>query len=271
MAVSPKEPTEISQVDLGDDLLAPAPSSGVAAAPRSSAEQTVHQDLDSARILLSEGLTVEARRTLFRVLRREPENPMARQLLEEIREIEVRALLESRGPARPTLTEIRLQPTTDGAAALARLDAELRLGLDTAAQERPLCEAWLEASLPEHASQREVVDWAVALIALGQPQLAAEVLERSPRLLRDIEIQLLHAEVLVLCGRARESLSVCEQALRDPEVSGDRRREFGYLRGRSLELLGRREEARSIFISLGDLRDSRMRAESEAPDTGEQG
>ena len=103
------------------------------------------------------------------------------------------------------------------------------------------------------------MDWAVAMIVLGQPELAVEVLERAPARVTDPALQILHAEALVLCGRASEACMNCEQALRDPEISSSQRGEFNYLRARALELLGRHEEARSAYALLGELRDSSLR------------
>src|SRR5687768_1065666 len=99
------EKTISTQVDLGDDLvetrtvLRPdqrSPSESVPASANSeesSAPESPDELILNAKILMSEGLFEDAKKTLRRVMRMEPGNLAARDRLEEIQKIEIKKML----------------------------------------------------------------------------------------------------------------------------------------------------------------------------------
>jgi hypothetical protein len=255
-------PEEGTRVDLGEDLVSAAPS---LATPKSTHQApplrslSVSEELESVRILLSEGLLEDARRTLFRILRLDPANSLARRFLEEIRDLEVKALLHSGGKTRATLTQVPRSSRVESTAVLERLDADWRLGMQPDPRDRQSCEKWLRKNIAAGAGTRELLDWAGALILMEQPELAAELLERQARASLDPQLRALLAQAHLLAGKPQEVRMICEAGLRDPGIAPEIRNELNYLRARALELLAERSEASAIYGALGSYRDSRFR------------
>ena len=269
MALPPKDPKgltppEGTRVDLGDDLLArPLAREQASSSPVPQSEPSVREDLDSVRILLSEGLLAEARRTLFRVLRKDPSNSLALRLMEEIRAQEIEALLHPQGRTRPTLTNLKPTAGATPQELIEKLDQELKLGLSSSSQELPQCERWVREHLKPEASVQDRMDWAVALLHLDQAPLAAKILEEGHvGESADFELQALLAQTYLLANQLEQTRMICERALRDPSLEGNIREEFNYLRARSLEELERQREAAAIYQALGNYRDSRLRLHS---------
>ncbi len=273
---NPKESLveEGTRVDLGDDLLAVsvegAPSRLIPASARAPA--SARDDLDSARILMDEGLLEDARRALFRVLRNEPGNRLALGLLEQIRTTEIRSILkpDSRAQAAHARAHAdQAAPHRDPEQIIAQLELDWHLELGPSESERLVARQWISQGLGPESSLQERMDWAVALVQLGLPDLGVEVLEACGQLHASPSATALHARASLESGRPEAARALAEQALRDPDFPKDLRDEMGYLRAMSFLRLGQRSEAAAIFRTLGNYRESRAwvaRLTSQAPD-----
>lgn len=252
---------EGTRVDLGEDLVA-TPS---VPAPVSRPRPTPRDDLDSARILINEGLLEDARRALFSVLRSEPGNRLALGLLEQIRATEIQAILKPDGRAqvahpRSQSNDPALRQNPEEL--IAKLDDDWNLGLAPSDAEIILARRWVTESLEPSSSMQERMDWAVALIQLGMPEVAVEVLESAPESLGTHESLALHARTNLDCGRFEEARALAESGLKDADLPKDLREEMSYIRAVSLMRTGRLADAASIFASLGSYRDSRPQLEA---------
>lgn len=253
---------EATRVDLGDDLIAESsavvPSNLPPASPRP--QVSARDDLDSARILIDEGLLDDARKALFRVLRSEPGNRLALSLLEQIRATEVQAILKPEGRAQLAHARAQADSTVaprDPEAVIAQLESDWHLGLGATDAELVLARRWVSEGLGSSSSMQERIDWSVALMQLGLAEVAVEVLEDAGGSRVSPEAMALHAQACLEARRPEEARALAEQALRDPDFPKELRNEMNYLRATAFLRTGRRAEAAAVFGSLGGYRDSR--------------
>jgi hypothetical protein len=245
-------PNDATRVDLGEDLLVAGGGIG-----SRGLFGGVGDELDSARILINEGLLPEARSAIFRALRKDGANRIAARLLEEVRELEIRALLEA---PREGIDHRRKEPSAeepvDAELALAGLERDWKIGVLPGEADLDSLRSWLGPLKLASRPAQERKDWAVALIQAEAPELAAELLESSS--IDQVEHWCLRASACVLARRFEEACAICEQGLRDPAFPEALRQELSYLRARALLGLGSRTEALEILQSLGSYRDSEL-------------
>lgn len=134
-------PSEISRVDLGDDLVIKTKT--LARDPRVTAQPAVkiepgfdiEDQLHSAQILLGEGLGEEAKKILRRILVLDPRHLVARKTLEEIQDQEIREIFnDSPRRRRPTRTDLVDAPDAsltevEAEKIMRALDRDLKLGI----------------------------------------------------------------------------------------------------------------------------------------------
>jgi hypothetical protein len=273
MASSPptKPKNDETRVDLGDDLLEatrvldPSPASG--ALPRAriheeiSPEKASDDELQSAQILIGEGLWDQAKDALHRSIRHNPSNRVARRLLDQIQQRELETLLARPGVAQPTEVV-----DEDVAEVVKRLDKDWGLGLeDLDVKSSSLLTSdelrrELATSVSRHIaglSIRDRADLAVGFLQMEMPEVAVSLLEPGTGLSGGYLA--VYCTSLLRADRAFECASHLEVRLRDEELKGDVRRELEYLLARARERLGENELACELFRLLADYRDSATR------------
>jgi tetratricopeptide (TPR) repeat protein len=262
--------TGIGGKDAGTQVTSVYPSSSVG---------SVEDQLESARILQSEGLIDDAKRSLRRLLIADPRNASARQALQAIHEQELRGLLDgsqiermglgSAGRASRDAEEIerRREPRDD---VVDILDREFSLGISSEAErqmrepgegfDRVLSD--METALAGCAG-RDRIDVGIAFLEMGSPNVAehhfraacgffqrqaqneaeGEGAVENRRLLIASTALLAHSQLST--GHALEALYTLQEALKSFSTAalsiGEV--ELLYLMGRATEAIGRREEA----------------------------
>src|SRR4051812_48800551 len=93
-----------TRVDFGDDLL--ATRTGIRKAESETPFDEIGDKLESAKILLGEGLLEEAKKILRKLLIDDPHNVIARKRLEDIHEKELQQIFGDSTP-RPTLKSLK--------------------------------------------------------------------------------------------------------------------------------------------------------------------
>ncbi|NDD92136.1 hypothetical protein EBZ37_08635 [bacterium] len=265
----PSKPnTEETRVDLGDDLLESTRTS-VSDTQQSLTvpvrnvhpEQASNEELESARILMSEGLWDEAKEALHRSLRHHSENRLARKLLEEVHARELQELLD-----RPHRAEPSGIVEEDVAGVLKKLEEDWHLGLDVGESSRLSLVASQEAHqelarcVSEQAltmSAREKADLAIGFLQMELPEIALSLLQSGS--LHGGVTSALYCWALLQAGKAFECVSLLDVKLRDQNLSPEVRVEMEYLLARARENLGERRLALELYGALGEYRDSSSR------------
>lgn len=247
------EITKSTRVDLGDDLLGThTVASGDRARPSSesdsSAPESIEELLLNSKILLSEGLLEDAKKTLRRVLRMDPPNLSARDRLEEIQRIEIKRLLGQddggTGGGFRGAKKKRTEPALDDGESVATA-LERELGLEPSTEERffaeePDREAFFDnlETLCAGASPQDRID-------LGIGFLEMEFFEVAVRMFRGASLaepgerraRALLATAWVAKGNGFEAMSEIETLIADQSAPPEERIDYGYLAGRAQELL----------------------------------
>ncbi|MCM2276749.1 MAG: hypothetical protein NDJ89_01575 [Oligoflexia bacterium] len=285
---SPPE-NEGTRVDLGDDLLektgthelfAPKPqvASGDAPAPApapppASGVGELDDQFHSARILLNEGLSEEAKKVLRHIVIADPNYAPARKLLAEIHELELKQIFgEDR--RRPGLGREAVESPFFGADAdevLRQLDRDLSLGILSGKPEGSTSVApfALEPESPEmreyierlegelvDLSGRDRMDLGIGFLEMGLHELAIRQFRGATAVyLRDSSspgLELLAATALlahacIQAGKAFEATLILQGVLRDAEVPIERKVEFFYQMGRAYEAMGKQDLAATWY------------------------
>ncbi len=253
--------TKNTRVDLGDDLLGTrtipygesqtdrnSDSTPPAAEPASSpaAAESIDELLLNAKILISEGLLEDAKKTLRRVLRAEPANLSARDRLEDVQKIEIKKLLgqdENTGGGFLRAKK-KLEPSLEDGEMVA-LALERELGPEPRAEERFFAnEADRDAFsknlefLCAGATPQDRIDLGIGFLEMEfydialqmfRAALAAEPGERRARSLL--------ATTWVAKGSGFEAMIEIEALVADQSAPESERIDYGYLAGRAQELL----------------------------------
>jgi tetratricopeptide (TPR) repeat protein len=296
------EEFEGTRIDLGDDLVEKtailiAPGGPLATTPpeeeseqgdreappedtRLDTPTQIEDHLESARILMTEGLLDEAKRILRRIILADTRHVIARKMLEEIHEQELKQIF---GEGRLSRSRRGAQEDFDvsplsSELVMRQLDRDLKLGVfdegdggEAMMSELSLFEskdalesfgAKLERDLAG-TSARDRVDTGIAFLEMGLYDLAARQFRAATR---EVEFKLsaagLLAYSLVLAGRPFEATMELEALLGDSELVGAQRVEFMYLMGRAYEGL---KNLRSAFQWYQQAQE----AEPRYRDTGE--
>ena len=252
--------TKGSRVDLGDDLLKTRNISyDREAGGKNSADvpapESIEELLLNSKILMSEGLLEDAKKTLRRVLRTEPANLAARDRLEEIQRIEIKRLLgqDDAGTAGGGFLRAKkkkVEPALeDGESVAAALERELGPVPTT------------EEKFFENDSGRDVFlanleGVCVGIgpndrIDLGIGFLEMEFYEVAIRMFRaaaaaepgERRARALIATAWVAKGNGFEAITELEALIADQSAPEEEKIDYGYLAGRAQELLGNYEMA----------------------------
>ncbi|MDR3608015.1 MAG: tetratricopeptide repeat protein [Oligoflexia bacterium] len=252
-----------TRVDLGDDLI----SGRGQLDKKEKTEVTlvvaggVADQLESARILQSEGLTDEAKKTLRRLLVSDPHNIVARKALQSIHAQELQSLLKGSGgrsEAIKAAAHFRDLSHAVREEVIADLDRDLGLGLlepgvrEEAQENLEKFLSDLESMLSSVGlAKRDRIDLGIAYLEMGSPQVAEHCFRAARQEYRDeienaesrrqwLSATALLAQAQLRCEKPLEALGNLQEALKSSDVFDV---ELVYLTGRSLEALGRPEEA----------------------------
>jgi tetratricopeptide (TPR) repeat protein len=247
--------------------------------------EQLSDQMQSARILMGEGIFEDAKRILRRILLTDPSLVEARKHLEEIHETELKQIFgESETPrhrlrrAAEPITPIEISADI----VMQGLDRDLKLGIfdergdagdegraaqlslfkDKAAMER------FGARMDEDfggAPAAERIDLGIAFLEMGLYDLAVrhfqaatsrlvleELKEGTPREPALAATGLL-AYALILGGRAFEATIRLQPLLNDVELDKSRKLDLIYLMGRAFEAMGKLEEARQWFGQAAEI------------------
>ncbi len=219
--------------------------------PKASAKD----DVESAKILVQEGLLDEAKRLLHRVLITHPSYSRASKLLKEIQKTELDQILNrSRGYG----SERKKLEHPDRV--LKKLEADLGISLEGAADGLdPKKENWIHGVSLDF---RERFDLAIAFYEMGcyrdADREAAEALrqyrvENSSLDETGVSIVALRAETLIRLEEAFEAKLFLMSILNEPEISHELKLPLYYLAARSEEMTGGYAEAKAWLQKVMDI------------------
>ncbi len=270
------EAADATRVDLGDDLLektavipgirkhseknALAPAMKPAVNP-AELQGGVADLFQSAKILVSEGLTEEAKRVLRQILIADAGNANARKLLDQIHEIELKQIFSEeeihrpfRRKSDPVLVEY------DSEWVIRQLDEDLKLGMRvpmdqlTLFQDPELMNSFI-SKLEKDLSTASIQDWidlGIAFLEMELYSIAVRLFMGASRHLDQsissgseicLSINGLLALSLILADRPLEAVSRIQPLLRDAEIKLENKIELFYLMGRTYECMNKRDLA----------------------------
>jgi tetratricopeptide (TPR) repeat protein len=243
-----------TRVDLGDDLLQTrtlqrtdgdeAPTRLVLRAD--AVEESVDELLLNAKILVGEGLLEDAKRTLRKILKREPGNLTSRDRLEEIQKIEIKRLLGNEESPRSSLRRARknAEAEIDSHAALTELEKEVGLRRDVESEffktptERDDFMRMLDG-LCQTASAQDRIDLGIGFLEMEFYDIAIRQFETAAK---DIDLERkargLLATALLEKGRPFDAMIELEALVSHQEAKPEEKLDYGYLAGKAQEALG---------------------------------
>jgi len=200
---------------------------------------SIEDELQSAKILYQEGLNEEAKKKLYLILISSPQNPRAHDLLNQIKEEELEALLNQHAPS----THYKNPRVENAERIIDKLNSDLDLGLKLDGLD-PQVENWIP-----HLSlkSREHYDLGVAFFEMGCYRDAIRELRSSEKKIRieqtflgelGVAVVALHAECLLLIGRAYEAKENLMPILNEPDLKHEEKTVLFYVMGRIEEDLG---------------------------------
>jgi tetratricopeptide (TPR) repeat protein len=241
-------------VDLGDDLLKTRTTMAPPSEQSEITAETERKDpvldwIESAKILMSEGIFGEAKKNLRKVLVFDPLNVIAPKLLEQIQDIEVQRLLQDEQTSvfqRKRAGDDVREPHE----VLDQLVSDLKLEIeddDESAFAHPEAEqaffGWV-SGFKKGASPKDLIDFGVALI---QMQLYALAVEQFTEVENDATLdddsphyqqaKSLKAYALILSGRGFEALLQLDRLIENNLVKTEDKIDWAYLNGRAHEEL----------------------------------
>jgi tetratricopeptide (TPR) repeat protein len=263
-------------LDLGDDLL--EPTSIIARQPPSQPFD-LDDRLQSAGILIQEGLIQDAKQVLHKVLIHQPDEPRALSLLADIRNREMKELLHL-GPKRHIIGGRESTETSGVLAAqeveqvIQNLETDLqKLGFQFGLKPDQAREALQDPALFEGfcakieeqlsgASSQDWIDLGVAFIEMELDDIAARWFHLALQTIDlsgpDVQAQVISATgllatVLIQSGKALEASCRLEPLVRDSDIRAEDKIELFYLMARSYELQGKEQMALELFRHVASL------------------
>jgi hypothetical protein len=291
-----------TRVDLGEDLIektafltgfnkpepvAPvvpshqpeAPTAGISPVNFVVPESGLPEDLlESAKILVAEGLATDAKKLLHHLLIRDPGNVAAQKALEELQEKELAQIFGEGEVRRSYQKKDRLPEEVNVEAVIRSLDQDLDLGLfslfedDAASSPGRLSLFRDEKLLADFGARVEkdlagsaVRDW----IDLGIGFLEMEIYSIAARLftgaIRRVDPVSSDAKELMISGVSllglsyilmdlpHQAISNIQPVLRDSEIKFEDKIELYYLMGRSYEILKKNDLVRGFYEQVREI------------------
>ena len=270
----PDSNSEGTRVDLGDDLLESTQfvNRSVEKQGKASEVSDLADQMQSARILLSEGILEEAKRVLRKILISFNGNLEARQLLEQIQEIEIRQIRDGSDLQRRRLGRREPETSIEVSAdvVLKDLDRDLNLGILEQEQAQGVGALSLfedRRALDEFgkkldsemvsSSVSDRVDLGIAFLEMGLYDLAIRIfdavmqrliLEPEETAYQLISVTGLLSYTYILAGRAFDATMLMQPILAESEVQPVDKLDLIYLMARAYEVLGQTAAAQDWYM-----------------------
>ena len=207
---------------------------------------SIEDEYESARILIREGLLEEAKKTLFKIITHHQKVDIARVLLKEIEELELKELLKDSSKKKSTSTE-------DQNELIAALDRDLGLKLKDYQGESDQKQKWVELN---HLTIQAYFDLGIGYYEMGCFGDAFRELSKAVNKIRMNQSVLgemglmsvaLVAHCLIELGRPYEAKSYLDPVLLEPEIKHEDKIVIYYAMGLAEEALGNKTVARGWF------------------------
>ncbi len=265
------EKSQGTPVDLGDDLLEGL-TKPISTSATSTQVKNPFKDfedaLQSAKILMSEGILEEAKKTLRKLMLIDPGHATVRKLLNEIHESELKQIFGEQ-PKRKTFLENTTEKINSDQA-LKELDEYLQLGVfSSQGSEKYISQLSLfkdshsfekftrnlESELKlKKVTLQDRLDLAVAFIEFGLFDVAVQLLRELTYqdLLEDelISVVSLLAHTYIEMSKPYEAALCLEALVRETEINSDKKIELYYLMGRSQEMLNQKTVAQQWYLQV---------------------
>ena len=251
-----------TRVDLGDDLVEKTvvllhPS----VRPQVSGEE-IADLFQTAKILLGEGLTEDAKKILHQILIQDPSHAGARASLNQLHDLELKQVFQAdeRKFAYRQNLESDLEPHPifcDPDEVVRRLDRDLNLSIDQLSlfEDPELLKTFiggLEKDLIA-APYRDWCDLGIAFMEMELYSIAIPLLFGAYRRTEDrLSVGCLLSLALILGNRALEAVVQLQPLLRDSEIPLNDKTELFYLMGRVYESLNQHDLAYSYYLQVKD-------------------
>jgi len=264
------ETPEGTRIDLGDDLLERTIAISRASQQVSlSPEEKLNEQLQTAEILIGEGLLEEAKKILRKIVINDPHHVSAREKLERIHEIELKQIFGEERRQKPReKSEIELE-NINPSSVMKRLDEDLALSVLTEENQG----AGISSQLSLFGDQKTLEDFAQKLdrelagtsprdrmdigIAFFEMTLYELAIRQFSAARRNSDYQIpataLLAHALIASGRAFEATLALEPVINDTELDKEIKVDFLYLMGRAYEALGKKENALFWYQQVHEL------------------
>ncbi|MBI2711968.1 MAG: hypothetical protein HYX41_03745 [Bdellovibrio sp.] len=277
-----KVPAKVSLTDEiadGEIQLGTADSSRVAV--RVEKTGTPQELLQSASILVAEGLGQDAKKVLHHILVIEPGNVAAQEALKKLQAQELESLLSSEGGPRSYLGKKKKEApeAVDVDQIIEDLDRDLELGLDLLVEDptglalSPFGALFKDEKIMDDFGKRLEKDLASATpkdwIDLGIGFLEMEIYPIAARLFSGAVRRIdalsegagglmlsavsLEGLCFVLMGRPHDAVSCIQPVLRDTEIKFEEKIELYYLMGRAYESLNKFTIAREFYDQVREI------------------
>lgn len=247
--------TGTTQVDLGDDLLDQSTASIKAPVSGEASFHDLEDQMQSARIMVNEGMLEEAKHVLRRLLLADPRNVMVQQMLHQIHDLELKQIFGDEPQRKKPVFGKKKESSEhqfdriDSTEILRELDRDLDLnvldGQLSLFEEQKAIEEFAQ-KLDRDLSAGQVglqdrMDIGIAFMEMGLHDLASRVFKTAVTLSSDKESLLsftgLLAYSLILAGRPYDATLNIQPVLRDTEIKREEKLELFYLMGRAHEYM----------------------------------
>jgi tetratricopeptide (TPR) repeat protein len=216
-------------------------------------------EVESARILIREGLVEEAKKLLFRILAHQPSFQSAQELLKKIKELELKALFDE-GPA--SLDRRKRPPIEDIEELIASLDRDLGLNLNGDQNSETQGEIWNTVKHShEELNAQTYFDLGVAFSEMGCYPDALRELARAEKKIRieesflgeiGVSVVSLSAQCLIQQGRAFEAKVYLEPILTEPDLKHEDKLGLYYVMGLCEQALGNQRGALGWYQKISE-------------------
>lgn len=256
---STKKGPDATTVDLGDDLL-----EGTVAKPSSPSAQDQNEILEGSDdqiervdIMIGERLFEDAKKILRQMLKKNINDPVAKEKLLEIQKLEIQDLLVLEGGRKKIISERDRVPRENTDEVLEKLERDLRLNVG--ANVRPVPALFPDQLTYEKYSNRVVaeairlsvrnrIDVGIAHLEMGLFEVAAAVFETVVRYEEQkLEGMYLLSLALIYGGKAIEATIRLEPLVRDLTMPEDHKTDFLYLMALAFERLQDLRKAREFY------------------------
>ncbi len=225
---------------------------------------SIPDQLQSAKILMSEGLIPDSKKILHQILMIDFSNVQAKEFLKEIYEIELQEIFSGQGIQRP-YSQFADSPNareTDSEDLMRQMDSDLELGIFVTNEletEEFIVE--LEKSLVR-GSHQDWVDMGIGFLEMELFEIAIRLFSGASRRLDSeapratdeaLSVASLLGLSLILVGRPFEAIARLQPLLRDSEMKKENKIELFYLMGRTYESMKKFDFAFPFYRQVAEI------------------